>query len=62
MRLAPRTTHPEDDRVQGEPVVHREEVEAMLFAIADMNVHVARILELLEGEIGGEEEVPEDDA
>jgi len=44
-----------------EPVIHREEVEAMLFVIADVNVHVERILDLLEGEFGGEAEVSEED-
>jgi len=44
------------------PAIHRDEVEAMLFAIADLNVNVRRILILLEEEFGEETEVPEDDA
>jgi hypothetical protein len=34
----------------------------MLFAIADLNAHVERILELLEEERGGEEGLPQEDA
>jgi hypothetical protein len=49
---------------QVEPVrlVEREEVVAMLFAIADLNAKVGRILQLLEEELGGGEALPEDDA
>ena len=42
--------------------MYREEVAAMLFAVADLNVNVRRIRKLLEEELGGEEELPEDDA
>jgi hypothetical protein len=43
-------------------VIEREEVTAMHFMIADLNVHTARIKILLEEYLDGEEEVPEDDA
>jgi hypothetical protein len=33
----------------------------MLFGIADINLNIRRILELLEEELGGEEALPEDD-
>jgi hypothetical protein len=42
-------------------LVEREEVVAMLFAIADLNAKVGRSLELLEEELGGGEALPEDD-
>ena len=45
-----------------ERVIEREEVTAMLFMIADLNVHTGRIKELLEEYLDGEEEVPEYDA
>jgi hypothetical protein len=44
-----------------EAVVHRDEVTAMLFAIADINANVRAIRELLEEDDGGEQELPEDD-
>jgi len=34
----------------------------MLFAIADLNANVERILQLLEGDLGGDEGLPEEDA
>jgi hypothetical protein len=34
----------------------------MLFAIADLNANVERILQLLEEEFGGEEGVPEENS
>jgi hypothetical protein len=34
----------------------------MLFAIADINANIAKILQLLEGDIGGEEGLQEDDS
>ena len=43
-------------------LVYREEVTAMLFAIANMNDNIRSIRELLEEEHGGEEELPEADA
>jgi hypothetical protein len=39
----------------------REQVVAMLFAIADLNAKVGRILHLLEEEFGGGEALPEGD-
>jgi hypothetical protein len=42
-------------------LVEREEIVAMLFAIADLT-KVGRILQLLEEELGGGEALPEDDA
>ena len=40
-------------------LVEREEVVAMLFAIADLNAKVGRILQLLEEELGGGEALSE---
>ena len=48
-------------QVDGEELISRAEVTAMLFAFAEINGNVRRIVQLLEGE-DGEEEVPEDDA
>jgi hypothetical protein len=48
--------------VEPEAVIHRDEVTAMLFAIADINANVRAIRELLEEDRGGEGELPEDDA
>jgi hypothetical protein len=48
--------------MQQEPLVYREEVTSTLFAIADINVDVERILDLLEGEIDGEERFQEEDS
>jgi hypothetical protein len=48
--------------VESEPVVHREEVTVMLFAIADINANARVFRELLEEDPGGEEEFPEADA
>jgi hypothetical protein len=45
-----------------EPVVDREEAVATLFAIADLNANVERILRLLEGESDGDEGLSEEDA
>lgn len=42
-------------------VIYREEVTGILFVIADINVRVGRILELLEEDLGGEGEIPQDD-
>jgi hypothetical protein len=51
-----------DDRsVEAEPVVYREEVTAMLFTIADINVNVGKIVRLLEEDTDGEEEGPQED-
>jgi hypothetical protein len=46
---------PHDWLVEPEPIVYREEVTAMLFALADINVNISKILDLLEEELGGEE-------
>jgi hypothetical protein len=48
--------------VEQKALIHREEVTAMLFAIADINENVWKIRELLEEDGGGEEGLPEDDA
>jgi hypothetical protein len=48
-------------RVESEPPIYREEVTAILGALADINVNLFRVVELLE-EHDGEEEDPEDDA
>lgn len=48
--------------MEPEPVVYREEVTAILIALGDMNVNIREIRELLEEELGGEGEAPEDDA
>jgi hypothetical protein len=45
--------------MEGEPLVSPEEARAMLFAVADINVHVERILRLLEETL---EEGPEEDS
>ncbi len=47
------------DAMEPEPLVSREEAQAMLFAIADLNVNVERIMRLLEENF---EEGPEEDA
>ena len=49
------------DRVESGRLVEREEIVAMLFAIADLNAKVGQILQLLEEELGGGEALPEDD-
>jgi len=46
--------------VEPEPLIYRDEVAAMLFAIADVNDNVREIRTLLEEEFGGEEEAQED--
>jgi hypothetical protein len=48
--------------VEAEAVIYREEVTAMLFAIADINGNIRAIRQVLEGEDGGEEGLPDDDA
>lgn len=45
-----------------ETLVNRDEVVTMLFAIADLNAEVLRIVEILEAEFGGEPGLSEDDA
>jgi hypothetical protein len=60
--LAGRCRDRDDAHVEPEPVVYREEVTAILIALGDMNVNIREIRELLEEELGGEGEAPEDDA
>jgi hypothetical protein len=48
--------------VEPEPVVYREEVTATLIVLGDINVNIREIRELLEEELGGEEEASENDA
>lgn len=42
-------------------LISRSEVTGMLFAFADVNAKVGRIVELLADEDGPEEEAPQDD-
>jgi hypothetical protein len=60
--LAHRGPSREHGNVEARPPIYRQEVVAMLFAIADLNANVERILELLEGELGGDEGLPEEDS
>jgi hypothetical protein len=46
--------------VADEELISRDEVTRTLFAIADINVNVERILRILEGNGYGEEEASED--
>jgi len=50
-----RASSAHDARVEQEPLIHREELTATLFAIADLNHNVAEILEILREEDDGEE-------
>jgi hypothetical protein len=43
-------------KVQREPIIYREEVTAILGVLADLNVRLRQIHELLVEEFGGEEE------
>jgi len=43
-----------------EPLIHRREVTAALFAIADLNRNVATILEILKEDENGEETEDDD--
>jgi hypothetical protein len=45
-----------------EPVVDREEAVATMFAIADLNANVERIVRILGGESNGDEGEPEEDS
>ncbi len=47
--------------VQPEPIIYREEVTAILIALADINVNLETIVRILEDD-DGEEEDPEEDA
>ena len=46
--------------MEQEPLIHREELTAALFAILDIKDNVATILEILREDANGE--TPEDDA
>jgi len=48
--------------VEVEPLNYREEVTVILGVLGDLNVHVRRILDLLESEFDGEEGLEEDDS
>jgi hypothetical protein len=48
--------------MEAEPLIYREELTSMLFAIADINVNVEKILTFPEGENGGEEGLQEEDS
>jgi hypothetical protein len=48
--------------MEPEPLVSRQEVTAMLFAIADINSNVEHIVRLLEGGNDGEEGLEEADS
>ena len=43
-------------------LISRGEVTGRLFALADINVNVDRIVDLLEEGLDGEEELPEEDS
>jgi hypothetical protein len=60
-RLARLPLRLDDGHVEAGRLVEREEVVAMLFAIAYLNAKVGRILQLLEEEFGGGEALPKDD-
>ncbi len=45
--------------MEPEPIIYREEVTAILIALADMNVKLSQIVKLLEG--GDDEEEAEGD-
>jgi hypothetical protein len=42
--------------VDGEALISRPEVEAMLLAIFDVSANMKRLVDFIEGEDGGEEE------
>ncbi len=42
--------------MEPEPIIYREEVMAILFGLADINVMLGRIVRLLEDDDGQEEE------
>ena len=46
--------------VESEQLISRDEVTATLFAIADINLKLSRLIDLLEGGNDGEEWPPED--
>ena len=45
-----------------DPVVDRDEAVATMFAIADLNANVERIVRILQGESNGEEGLSEEDS
>jgi hypothetical protein len=47
--------------LEADGLISRDELTAMLFAIADVNANVRAIRKLMEEELGGEEDLPEDD-
>lgn len=47
--------------MQLEPLIYRGEVEAMLFALNDINANLEKVLRLLEDEYGEEEEEDRDE-
>ncbi len=47
--------------MQGEPLIYRKEVEAMLFSLVDINANLKKLVRLLEDEYGEEEEEDFDD-
>jgi hypothetical protein len=46
--------------VEPEPIVYRDEVVAMLFAIADIRLSLATIVGFIGGDDGEEEATPDD--
>jgi hypothetical protein len=48
--------------VDADALISRDEVTAILFAFADINANVDRIVDLLEAGLDGEEELPEEDS
>ena len=50
------------DEVAAEELISRREVTAMLFAFANINANVERILRLLEDGNDGEQEEPEENS
>jgi hypothetical protein len=50
------------ETVRPEPLIYREEVTAILGVLADINVRLRRIYELLEEEFDGEEGPEEGDS
>ena len=47
--------YPKSEGVEAKPLIYRDEVTAMLFAIAEIRVNVREIPDLLDEELGGEE-------
>jgi hypothetical protein len=58
--LAPTLRRAHDRSVEPEPLLYREEVTAMLMTLADINVNIRKILDLLENSYGEEEELEND--